>query len=94
VIEHVEQMAQKACMVIIAGFIEFLFEEEPFITQMVAGPDGIIGLYRKTHLSPAEQKVYKPRRDIKIFSYGGTTFDVQLCYEAHFPEISTTQALM
>ncbi len=94
VIEHVEQMAQKNRMVIIAGFIEFSFEGEAFITQMVAGPDGIIGFYRKTHLSPAEQKVYKPGGDIKIFSYGGTTFGVQLCYEAHFPEISTTQALM
>ena len=28
------------------------------------------------------------------FTHGNTTFGVQLCYEAHFPEISTLTALM
>jgi N-carbamoylputrescine amidase len=36
---------------------------------------------------------YQAGRDVRIFSSEGIGFGVQLCYEAHFPEISTVMAL-
>jgi len=92
--DHLIHIARKAGVVLIAGLIEVSAGEKPFISQAVIGPKGLIGLYRKTHLSPAEQDVYQAGQKIETFSYGDTTFGVQLCYEAHFPEISTLLALM
>jgi predicted amidohydrolase len=92
--DHLTNIARKAGVVLIAGLIEVSAGEKPFISQVVIGPKGLIGLYRKTHLSPAEQDFYQAGQKIETFSYGHTTFGLQLCYEAHFPEISTLTAIM
>jgi N-carbamoylputrescine amidase len=88
------QMAREARLIIIAGMIDFSHGLRPFITQVVAGPKGLIGLYRKTHLSAAERDVYRAGEKIEVYTHENTVLGVQLCYEAHFPEISTIMALM
>jgi len=88
------RMAVDARIVLIAGLIENLKGNGPFISQVIAGPGGLIGLYRKTHLSPHEEDIYLPGQRILIYRYGNTQFGIQLCYDAHFPEISTVMALM
>ena len=92
--ERLAHVAKEAELVLMAGTIEVSDREKPYITQVVAGPEGLIGHYRKTHLSPPEANIYQAGDKIKVFSHGRTTFGVLLCYEAHFPEISTTMALM
>ncbi|MBW1798598.1 MAG: nitrilase [Deltaproteobacteria bacterium] len=92
--ERLVRMARDAGLVLIAGLVELAGDEKPYISQVITGPEGLIGIYRKTHLSPAEKDVYGAGQEIKVFSHGSTTFGVQLCYEAHFPEISTRMALM
>jgi N-carbamoylputrescine amidase len=92
--ERLVTMAREFDLVLIAGLIELSGDEKPYISQVITGPKGLIGIYRKTHLSPAEKDVYGAGREIKVFSYESITFGVQLCYEAHFPEISTGMALM
>jgi len=93
ILERVVDLGRKNRVVIIAGMIEVTEEEKPCISQVVAGPDGLLGIYRKTHLSPQERAWYRAGREIEVFRYRGTVFGVQLCYEAHFPEISTVMAL-
>jgi N-carbamoylputrescine amidase len=93
-IQRLIKMARTAQLVLIAGLIEITAGAKPYITQLVAGPEGLIGLYRKTHLSPAEKKVYQAGQEIEIYDVGNITFGVELCYEAHFPEISTVLALL
>jgi predicted amidohydrolase len=79
---------------LMAGLVEVVDEGNPYLTQIIAGPDGLIGTCRKTHLGPTETTLYRPGRRIEVFKTGNTTFGVQLCYEGHFPEISTRMALM
>jgi N-carbamoylputrescine amidase len=86
-------MAQKKGMIIIAGLIEMADGERPYISQVVAGPEGLLGFYRKTHLSPKEKEIYQAGEVIHVFRHGKMVFGIQLCYEAHFPEISTLMAL-
>ncbi len=93
VIERLVSMAREARLVLIAGLIEISGGTKPHITQLVAGPEGLVGLYRKTHLSPQERDVYQAGQELCVYSYRSTIFGVQLCYEAHFPEISTIMAL-
>lgn len=93
IIERVSRMAQAKGLIIIAGMIEMADEGKPYISQIVAGPDGLLGIYRKTHLSPPERESYQAGHSLGIFNYRDISFGVQLCYESHFPEISTVMAL-
>jgi N-carbamoylputrescine amidase len=93
IVERVSGMAEEKSLIIIAGMIEMAEEGKPYISQIVAGPDGLLGIYRKTHLSPPERLKYQAGDSIGIFKYGDMIFGVQLCYESHFPEISTVMAL-
>jgi len=92
-IEKIAEIAVANGLVVIAGIIEITDKKKPFISQIVAGPDGLLGIYRKTHLSPQEKKVYSAGNNIKTFCSKDIIFGIQLCYEAHFPEISTVMAL-
>jgi N-carbamoylputrescine amidase len=93
VIERVLHMARDKNLIIIAGLVERSLREKPYISQIVAGPRGLMGVYRKTHLSPPEAEKYEAGQEISVFSDHEVTFGVQLCYESHFPEISTVMAL-
>jgi predicted amidohydrolase len=92
-IEKIVDMAHDVNMIIIAGLIERSLKEKPYISQIVAGPRGLVGVYRKTHLSPPEAEKYQPGQVMPVYSSQEVTFGVQLCYESHFPEISTVMAL-
>ena len=94
VIDQLLVIAKDAQLLLLAGLIEHSSQEGPFITQLVAGPDGLIGRYRKSHLSSNEKDIYRSGEKIEVYSYRDTLLGVQLCYEAHFPEISTVMALM
>jgi N-carbamoylputrescine amidase len=94
VVARLVQSARGMGIVLMAGLIEAMDEGNPYLTQIIAGPDGLIGAYRKTHLAPTETINYRPGHKIEVFRVGNTLFGVQLCYEGHFPEISTQMALM
>jgi len=91
--ERLLHVAEETGLIVIAGMIELCPGRRPWITQVIVGPEGVIGRYRKTHLSPAEKDRYQGGQEIKAYTFGNTTFGVALCYEAHFPEISTVLAL-
>ncbi|RLB35857.1 MAG: nitrilase [Deltaproteobacteria bacterium] len=93
VVETIVQTAKQKGIIVIAGLIEPSTKRKPYISQIVAGPQGLLGLYRKTHLSPLEKGVYLEGEKIQIFSSNAVSFGIQLCYESHFPEISTVMAL-
>lgn len=93
VLERVEEMARKHGLMLLAGMVEPSDGTKPYISQVIAGPDGLVGAYRKTHLSPNEKKTYRAGKQIDVYCLKDTTFGVQLCYESHFPEISTVMAL-
>jgi N-carbamoylputrescine amidase len=91
--EKIVCMAHDAKLIVMAGMVEVLQEGRPHITHVVAGPKGILGLYRKTHLSPAEKEQYRQGDSLEIFRESALSFGLQLCYESHFPEISTALSL-
>ena len=60
----------------------------PFATHGVFTPEGQFHLYRKVHTAPPEKETFNPGDAISVFEAKGVTFGVQLCYDAHFPELS------
>ena len=78
---------------ILAGMAEKAPGGRAYAAHWVVGPEGIAGRYRKTHLGPPEQDVFAPGEDIPLFHTERLDFGIQLCYDAHFPELSTHMAL-
>jgi len=87
------EIARKHGIMVLAGMLEKSTGEGPYISHVIADPSGIIGVYRKTHLSPMERGIYAQGHDVAVFTRGDNTFGIQLCYESHFPELSTIMSL-
>jgi N-carbamoylputrescine amidase len=93
--DRMSQMARSNAITVLAGVIESTDDEgaKPYITQIVANQDGTLWKYRKTHLSPLETRNYRAGEEIQVYRSSYLNFGIQLCYEAHFPEMSTLMAL-
>lgn len=90
---EVQRMAREHGVTVLAGLAEKTPQGTIAITQVVVSPEGDVGTYRKLHLSQAERGIFAAGREIPVFRAAGTTFGLQLCYDAHFPELSTLLAL-
>ncbi len=75
-------------IVVLAGMAEHNPNGMPFASHCVFTPDGQVQTYRKVHTAPPEKKTYTPGDTIPVFNIDGITFGIQLCYDAHFPELS------
>lgn len=65
-----------------------------FASQIVVFPDGRILIYKKIHAAPPEKEHLCTGDQIPRFNAAsGITFGIQLCYDAHFPELSTRMAM-
>ncbi len=92
-VRQVEALAAETRMVILAGLVESDARQRLFASHLVASPDQPVAVYRKTHVAPPEQGVYSPGQGLPLFDIGGWRFGIQLCYDAHFPELSTRMAM-
>ncbi len=64
-----------------------------FATHVAAMADGTLGVYRKLHIPPPEKQIFTPGTAITTFHTSSVNFGIQICYDAHFPELSTRMAL-
>jgi len=90
---RLRQMADEHGITVIAGLAERTESGGTAITQVIASPGSEIGRYRKIHLSPGEQAIFEAGERPEVFEAKGTRLGLQLCYDAHFPELSTLLAL-
>ena len=91
--EAVRNIAAQTSLTILAGLVEKTPGGQCCLTQALIDADGIIGLYRKTHLGPTEQTRFLPGDRLSVVHHQDVCYGLQLCYEGHFPEISLAQAL-
>jgi N-carbamoylputrescine amidase len=78
--------------VVLAGMAETKPGGGVYASHVVAHPDGCLGVYRKLHTAPPERTTFDRGNHIPIFTASGISFGIQLCYDAHFPELSTHMA--
>ncbi len=64
-----------------------------FACHTVSFPDGSFFLYDKIHIAPFEKICCSHGNKVPLFSSPTITFGIQLCYDAHFPCLSTAMAL-
>jgi len=87
------QLAVSEQIVILAGMAEKDLQGRLFVTHLVIRPNRPVDVYRKLHLAPPEQSVFTQGNTVTVFKIPGFCFGVQLCYDAHFPELATQMAL-
>lgn len=89
----VSQMAQQAGLAVLVGVAEKSENGRPYITHLAAFPDGSVQKYRKTHLGKSEIPYFTPGDEFVVFSCDKARFSVQICWDLHFPEMSTILSL-
>jgi predicted amidohydrolase len=91
--QKIAEMSADHNIVILAGIAEKDRAGRVYASHVVVKPDGYMGIYRKLHVAPVETGLFTPGNEIPLFEAAGVKFGVQLCYDAHFPELSTNMAL-
>jgi len=93
-VDELIALSAKEKIFILAGLAEKGEDGNTYASHVVISPDGLIGVYRKLYIAPPEQAIYTGGKHIPIFESRGIKFGIQLCYDAHFPELSTKMAAL
>lgn len=91
--EAVVKMARSHGVLVLAGLVEKGMGSGFFISHVAVGPEGLLGVYRKIHLGPPEEGIYRAGDESPVFQYGKTAIGIELCFDGHFPELTTLLAL-
>jgi N-carbamoylputrescine amidase len=91
--ERLVQMAHENQIVILAGMAEKDEKDRIFASHLVVTPQNILGIYRKIHIAPPERNILSAGNSVPLFEVEGVKFGIQLCYDAHFPGLSTRMAV-
>ena len=91
--DYLVNLSKTYKITILAGLAETNPDGHIYATHVVIAPEGIKGVYRKVHLGPSEKKIFVSGDSIPVFEGNGIKFGIQLCYDAHFPDLSTAMAL-
>ncbi len=81
-------------MVVIGGFAELGDDGSLYNSAAVVGPDGLLAVYRKTHLWDREKLWFTPgseRPPVVETPFG--RIGVAVCYDLYFPELTRGLAL-
>ncbi len=90
---ELQRLADEQRLVVLAGLLERDDRGALYATHLVAAPGAPLQAYRKLHIAPPEKELLAPGNDIPVFRTPRVTFGIQLCYDAHFPELATRMAL-
>ena len=91
--DRLVQMAHDNQILILAGMVEKDENDRTFASHLVVTPENISGIYRKTHIAPPERNIFTPGNSVPLFEVDGVKLGIQLCYDAHFPDLSTRMAV-
>jgi predicted amidohydrolase len=85
-------LARKFKLAILAGMSEKDSQGRVFASHLVVTPRGVAGIYRKIHIAPPETDVFSAGDNSALFKIKGVKLGIQLCYDVHFPGLSTRMA--
>lgn len=91
--ERIIDMARRYNLVVLAGLAEATPTGRPYITQLVAYPNEKLLKYRKTHLGSSEKPNFSPGAELPVFRHDKLNFGVQICWDLHFPEVTSILSL-
>lgn len=91
--DFVSRLARTLNITILFGLAEQSPGSRPYITHVLAFPDGRVEKYRKTHLGKSELPYFSPGDRLPVFATEKACLGVEICWDLHFPEVTTVLAL-
>ena len=91
--QRAAQIARERNLVILAGLAFASDDGSVYAEHRVFRPDGFAAAYRKLHVAPPEEGILSAGEAVPVFDACGVRFGIQLCYDVHFPELTTCMAL-
>jgi predicted amidohydrolase len=79
-------------LTVCAGLLERGRNGVVYNTQIVFAEGGVKGVYRKTHCPTAENGTFSQGTALPVFDHPKIRFGIEICYDSHFPEVSTRLA--
>ncbi len=89
-----EALAVEKQTAFLAGLLERDASGIVYNTQLAFGPDGAVGAYRKTHVPTTEIGTWSQGCGLPVFEHSNARYGIEICYDSHFPEVSTALASM
>lgn len=90
--EALASIGRRLGITFMAGLLERDVSGIIYNTQMIFGPQGTVGSYRKMHVPTSEIGTWSCGSDIPAFEHPKVRYGIEICYDAHFPEVSTILA--
>lgn len=90
---RLQEIAAEAGVTLIAGMGEWVRGTERYISQVLVGPEGLLGVYRKTHLTLKEKHYFLPGSNLAVFEHPKARLGILICHDLRYPETSTLLAL-
>ena len=91
-VRHLADLGKDTGLTFLAGLLERDVSGIVYNTQLVFDPSGVCGHYRKTHVPTAENSTWCQGDDLPVFDHPKARFGIEICYDSHFPEVSTELA--
>lgn len=92
-LNNVAEAAVRLGLDILVGFMEW-DGEKYYLSMGIFLADGRRDFYRKTHLGEKERLYFTPGDVLPVYPLScGITAGIQMCVEAHYPEITQTLSL-
>lgn len=102
-VQALMQVAKETGLHVIMGAATFgrFVPGDVYNSSIFVGPDGLIGVYRKTHVAAfpyskgisMERCFYSPGHELPVFDTAIGRIGIHICYDITFPEVARTQAL-
>ena len=90
-----QNISKKKSIAILAGMAHKEDDNQIYASHFAIMPDNSFFIYKKIHLAPPEQETLTRGNEIEISCLKSThlNFGIQLCYDAHFPQLSAAMAV-
>ncbi|GAB6174305.1 nitrilase family protein [Paradesulfitobacterium aromaticivorans] len=94
-VREIATCAQRLNMTLLVGMAEYNDRQpsKPYLSHLIALPDGQVRSYRKTHLGHNEVEYFSAGDEFPIFMSHGVRFAVGICWDWHFPEVAGIYSL-
>jgi N-carbamoylputrescine amidase len=87
-----QQLAEREAMTLLVGTAEPAPGGRVYAAHWAVQPGAPIAVYRKIHIAPPEAQALAAGDRVPVFGDEALRFGIQLCYDAHFPELSAHMA--
>ena len=91
-VQALVELGRRFGLTFMAGLLERDIGGIVYNTQVVFDAKGVVGSYRKNHVPTTENGTWSQGSEMPVFAHEKARYGIEICYDSHFPELSTILA--